>query len=129
MKRAILLCSIGSILLFVAGAIVYPTSNGPCPASMQPTAPGGAVCVAYHDLQIAQRAAVLFLIAILLCGVAWVLGIIATARAQRWVWLVAVVVLSPFASLAYALFGERFGQVPTQPEAPSEVAVPVTGER
>ncbi len=101
MKRAILVLSILSILLFIVGfGLAFTAAAGGCTT----TAEGAANC----STGAAAGAGIGVLVYVLggLCAtVAWILGLIKTATVKAWGWFVLVLLLSPLGSLIYGAAG------------------------
>lgn len=57
-----------------------------------------------HLTAYAGVGAVIYYVGLAVAFVTWVLGLITTFRRHQWLWLVAVLVLSPFATLVYGIF-------------------------
>src|SRR5215472_14005110 len=91
-KRTILFLSIGAIILGIVGWGVLLSAAANC-ASTQTTTTGGAATCSAGAAGGAAIATLVLLLAGLLTFVAWLLGIIKTARMSRWGWFVVVLLL------------------------------------
>jgi len=111
-KRTIALLSLAAIVLllsaFVGFGPAFATQLRSCQsATNNPHATNclssasGAVVIGF----------VLYVAGALAALVAWILGLLTTARVRRWGWFIAVLLLSPLGSLLYGLAG------PTQRKA------------
>jgi len=105
-KRTIALLSLAAIVLLLSAFVGFgpafatqlrscqSATNNPYATNCLSSA-SGAVVIGF----------VLYLAGVLAALVAWILGLITTARMRRWGWFVAVLLISPLGSLLYGLAG------------------------
>jgi len=105
-KRTITLLSLAAIVLLLSAFIGFgpafatqlracqSATNNPYATNCLSSA-SGAVVIGF----------VLYLAGALAALVAWIMGLITTARLRRWGWFVAVLLISPLGSLLYGLAG------------------------
>lgn len=110
MKRAVLILSIVSIVLFVIGFVMFFAAGASIAAANCTTnASGQLTCPNGNTPTGAVAAAGLGILVIFLGSaaafVAWILGLIKTAQVKAWGWFVAVLLVSPIGSLIYGIAG------------------------
>lgn len=100
-KRTITILSLVAIVLLIAAFLgygpVFATQLRACqisPSSCTSTASGG-VLIGF----------VLYLLGALAALLAWIMGLVRTARIGRWGWFLVVFLISPVGSLLYGLAG------------------------
>jgi hypothetical protein len=110
MKRAVLILSIVSIVLFVIGFVMFFAAGAAVAAANCTTdASGQLSCPNGNTPTGALVTAGLGVLVIVLGGlaatVAWIMGLIKTAQVKAWGWFVAVLLVSPIGSLIYGIAG------------------------
>jgi hypothetical protein len=99
-KRTILFLSIGAIIVGIVGWVILLGAAASCTATSSTAATCGTGAAGG-----ALASTLLLLVAAILTFVAWLLGIIKTARIGKWGWFVLVLLISPLGSLIYGIAG------------------------
>ena len=100
-KRTITILSLLGIILLVAAFIGYGPAFATQLKSCQ-SAPATCLSSASGGVLIGF---VLYLAGVIAALLAWIIGLVTTARIGRWGWLIVVLLISPVGSLLYGLVG------------------------
>lgn len=105
-KRTILFLSIGAIIFYIIGVVLTTAAATAAAAGCaNATTTAAASSCAGGAVGGAGIGLLLYVVGAILTLIAWIGGLIKTAKASAWGWFVLVLLLSPLGSLIYGAAG------------------------